>query len=218
MTEPPEPRRPEEGGGEDDELQDFLDSEQFAELGDDMLLDRIGRGEDDRTISDDMPDEEWELQDLLHDWKDDVEDVPVPPIAERAQEIHTLNQQFNTPTQGVAPTMMSESIAALNQVAEDTSAAGPIQEAQGTLEGSVLNSLQQAVARITELSGQATSATEGNAGDAGEIQSTAEHAANAVEEAIEAVQAATAAVSLAFQHEAMFRQTAGGIAQKYAGG
>ena len=54
MTEPPEPRRPEEGGGEEPseipELNEILDSEWFGEMEDDMLLDRIGQGDDDRSV------------------------------------------------------------------------------------------------------------------------------------------------------------------------
>jgi hypothetical protein len=61
-------------------MDELLDAEWLGEMGDDMLLDRIGRGDDDRTVQDfDMPDEDWELEDLAHDWRDDVEDVPVPP-------------------------------------------------------------------------------------------------------------------------------------------
>lgn len=78
MTEPPEPRDPTEGGGEDD----FL-----GELDDDMALDRLGRGED----------EDGELGDMLGSWRDDIESEPVPPIAERAQEIHELNKQYDKP-------------------------------------------------------------------------------------------------------------------------
>jgi DNA repair ATPase RecN len=135
MTEPPEPRDPEEGSG-DDELQEFLDSEQFAELGDDLLLDQIGQGEDERRLSDDIPDEEWELQDLLHDWRDDVESEPIPPIAERAQEIHELNQQYDAPPTegGTIPMSASEAAARLRQIAGDTAAVGTLREALSRLE------------------------------------------------------------------------------------
>jgi methyl-accepting chemotaxis protein len=84
VTEPPEPRHPEEGGGEDD----FL-----GELDDDMLLDALGRGED----------EAGELGDMLGTWRDDVESEPVGPIAENAQEIHELNQQYDRPAERPTP-------------------------------------------------------------------------------------------------------------------
>src|SRR4051812_20719770 len=62
VTEPPDPRDPDNVGDPEDfepelarELAEFLESEQFGELEDDMLLDEAGRGEDHRTIYDDMP-------------------------------------------------------------------------------------------------------------------------------------------------------------------
>lgn len=87
MTDPPEPRQP----GDDEEmtpeevaemreLQDFFDSEYFAEMGDDILIDNIAAGEDHRTIYDDLSDAEWELQDHLADIKEQTEDTPVPKL------------------------------------------------------------------------------------------------------------------------------------------
>jgi hypothetical protein len=83
MTEPPE------GNDEDD----FL-----GELDDDMLLDQLGRGED----------ESGELGEMLGGWRDDIDAEPVPPIAERVQEIHDLNQQYDKPAERSAPRTPTE--------------------------------------------------------------------------------------------------------------
>lgn len=133
MTEPPEPRRPEGGGGEEDwqqmerdairdfvadstpDMQDAIDQAREsmgAQAFDDAVAEVVRRanaprdeGEDDDylgEIDDDMlldngGDEDTELGDMLGAWRDDVDSEPVPPIAERAQEIHQLNQQFAEP-------------------------------------------------------------------------------------------------------------------------
>lgn len=97
MTEPPEPRRPEEGGGE--ELPDggvpFGDDDpiDWEQWDDDVLLDQIGSGQ-----AADEFDDVGELRDMLESWRDDVDSEPVPPIAERAQEIHDFNEAVDRAT------------------------------------------------------------------------------------------------------------------------
>jgi hypothetical protein len=135
VTEPPEPRRPEDGGGEDDYL---------GELEDDIDLDALGRGED----------PEGELGDMLGAWRDDVESEPVPPIAERAQEIHELNQQYDaSPTQEGTPMSASDEAARLRQIAGDTAALGMLQGVMQALDESraeVQNALGDGHSRLAD--------------------------------------------------------------------
>lgn len=132
MTEPPEPRRPEEDGGEDD----FL-----GELDDDMLLDQLGSGGEGGA---------GELSDMLGSWRDDVDSAPVPPIAERTQEIHDFNQAVDRatdppPREGTPPPMSAQDEATrLRQLATDTTIAGMLQGAADQLE-SLLGQVQAAL-------------------------------------------------------------------------
>src|SRR5690242_21638202 len=71
MTEPPD---------DEDELRAFLESEYFGEMADDMLMDEIGRGDDHRTIYDELPEGEDELQDALHDIHEQPDDEPIPRL------------------------------------------------------------------------------------------------------------------------------------------
>jgi hypothetical protein len=204
VTEPPEPRHPEEGGGDDD----FL-----GELDDDMTLDELGRGGA----------SEGELGDMLGAWRDDVESAPVGPIAENAQEIHELNQQFKLPearpdTGGSTGMSLQESIGILHGVAGNTAAAGPLNEASQTLSNTVLAAVQQAVEALAPLVGEAANATEGNAQLASEIQGSGEHAATAIEEAIDLVNSAIQTLDRALEHEQVFRQTCGDAGNRLAGG
>lgn len=256
MTEPPEPRDPEEGGGEDapdwdgmerDAVRDFVaDStpdmqeaidQARAEMGDeafdeavaevlrrvherddDMLLDQLGRGEN----------EAGELGDMLGNWRDDVNSEPVGPIAENAQEIHDLNQQYNRPAEPSGPRVphpegtthpmsLQESIGTLRGIADDTSVAGPINSVRDALTDIALAAAQQSVERLAELIGQARTATEGNDNATQEVSSTGEHAANAIEEVIDAINNAIQAATLAVEYEQQFRSTCGETGNRLAG-
>lgn len=100
--EPPEGPSPEDSEGPDWEemvaevlrrAHQLDDEEQFEALDDDILLDRLG------GASGDVPGEERsELTDMLGAWRDDVESEPVPPIAERAQQIHEFSKEIERAT------------------------------------------------------------------------------------------------------------------------
>jgi hypothetical protein len=215
VTEPPDPRRPAEGGGDEDydAIWESAGADEILDgLEDDALLDSIARG----TRGNLGPDELTELLSGLRDVPDST-DLYLPHLGrvERGENVLEPSGPRQT-SEGNPPSMMSESLALLNQVANDTSAAGPLAEANNGLEAAIGN-LIQSVSRVAELRDQALQAVNGNTVDEGEIGSAGEHAAGAVEEAIEAVNAAAAAISLAVQHEAAFRQTVGGVAQKHAG-
>lgn len=214
MTEPPEPRRPEEGGGEEDydASWDSIDADGLLDgLEDDALLDSIRDG----VRGDLGPDELGDLLAGLRDVPDKL-DIPMKNTSrvERGEDVLPPPRQTS---EGSAPNMLSESLAALNQVAQDTSAAGPLTEAKGDLENSALGKLMQAVSRIADMNTQALGAMSGNTNDEQIIGSAGEHAANAIEEAIDAVNAAIQAVSLAVDHEASFRNTVASIAAKHSG-
>lgn len=208
MTEPPEPRDPEEGGGEDDYYLNSLD--------DDMLLDALGSGGD----------ASGELGDMLGAWRDDVESEPVGPIAENAQEIHELNQQYDKPAEPPGPRApesggsmsLADVIARLQMVAGNTAAAGPLSAANSAVENDVRPQLMQAVEQLTEMFHNAAAAVEGNQNSAAEIQGAGEHAATAIEEAIDMTSAALDAITRAVEHEQVFRNTVTEVAGRMAGG
>jgi len=78
MTEPPEPRRPEEGGGDEDytDPDDFL--RELAEVeADDTTIDLIGQGFD-VTMSGPDAEAAQELADLFSGDRDRVRDAPLP--------------------------------------------------------------------------------------------------------------------------------------------
>lgn len=213
MTEPPEPRHPEEGGGDDEmrgyerEDESLSADEWLANFEDDVLLDSIAQG----VRGELGPDQLSELLSGLRDVPDAI-DIPVPNTArvERGENVlPPRTQKGNT-----EPMTTSESIAVLNQVANDTSASGSLNEAASTMENTVLASAMQAVEQLAGLIGQALQAVDGSTTSQGEISSTGEHAAGAIEDAIEAIQAAISAVKQAQEHEATFRQTAGAAASR----
>lgn len=228
MTEPPEPRDPEDGGGaDDDELREFLESEYFAEMSDDMLLDEIGRGEDHRTVSDEMPDEEWEMQDAAHDWRDEIEEVPLPDKLDPAAILaeHERRKKADGPpgprqtSEGTTPSMsLSEVIARLQMVAGNSAAEGPLAQAKAKLEDEVLPLLMQAVEQLVEIKNTGVAALEGNMNTHAELSGAAEHAAGAIEDAIALTQSAIAGTGQAACSAAAFRQTALDIAGRLSGG
>lgn len=177
MTGPTDAPPPEDDGGADDELREFLDSEYFAEMSDDMLLDEVSRGVDHRTISDDMPDEEWALQDKLHDWRDDVEDVPLPPkldpeaiIAEHLRHTNPAEPPGPRSTsEGTpAPMAISEDAQRIRVVADSQSAQGAIQ-----LANTNLGEVQISADRLTDAVGVLQEAADGIANDANTAASAA---------------------------------------------
>lgn len=109
---------------------------------DDELLDVIGRGGEGAA---------GELGDMLSSWRDDVDSEPVPPIAERTQEIHDFNQAVDRatdpprPTEGTPSPMSAQDEATrLRQLATDTTIAGMLQGAVDQLE-SLLGQVQAAL-------------------------------------------------------------------------
>lgn len=219
MTEPPEPRRPEdEGGGE---LEPDADApvgsdEWFDQLDDDVLLDQLGRGDD---IDDGA------LGELLSAERDRVQRQPLPPgtSPEVVQEIHDFNQEVDRATRppdsgGTNPMSLQESIATLSGIAGNTSASGPLSEANSAMSNTVLPAAQQAVEQLASMAGQARTAAEGNAELSSEVGSTGEHAANAIEEVIDLVNSTITAIGQAVEHEAVFRRTCESGATRLAGG
>lgn len=218
MTEPPEPRRPEEGGGAEDydaAWDDIGPDDLLDGLEDDALLDTIRDG----VRGDLGTDALTELLAWIRDQPDehDPRGLHLPNLGRAEQGENVLEPPGPRQTsERITPTMLSESIARLQQAAQDTSASGPLQKAKNSLDADVLGKLMQAVERIAEMVGGCVQAAEGAASGVAEIQSAGEHAAGAVEDAIEAVQAAAVAVDQATQHEHTFRTTVGNVAQSLA--
>lgn len=213
MTEPPEPRRPEEDGGEEDydatwETADA--NEILGGLEDDALLDSIAQG----VRGDLGPDELTELLSGLRDVPDAV-DIPVPNTARVERGENVLPPRS---TEGSAiPMSTQDSIAALNTVADSGASAGPLAEAKSVLESSVVPGLMQSVEQLAELRGVAMGATDGTTVSSDEVGSTSEHAANAIEDALALAQQAIAGVEQATQHVAAFHSAARSAAERLAG-
>jgi hypothetical protein len=244
VTEPPEPRRPEEGGGEEPseipELNEILDSEWFGEMEDDMLLDRIGQGDDDRSVHDEIPDEDWNLQDMAHDWRDDVEDVPIPPKLDPDALIAEAERRKKAapPTEGASqPVSINDDAQVIRAVANDSSASGAAQLAASNFGDVQMPStdrltdasatLQEAIGGLESGAGQAAGAAGGE--DAQTIQgaasvaieafnaalAAAEQACQMAEQFGQAVQAAKSAAESALAASENFRQICDGIAGKH---
>ena len=213
MTEPPEPRRPEEGGGEEDydAAWENADADEImGGLEDDALLDSIAQG-----IRGDLgPDELTELLSGLRDVPDSA-DIPMKNTARVERGENVLPPR--TPQEGSSQRMISESIAALQAVSGSTAAAGPLNEARSNLENTTSSMLTQAMQQLVELNGAAAQALEGNENGRAEVQGAGEHAVGAIEDAIELVQQAAAGVAQAIEHEAVFRNTASEVAGRLAG-
>lgn len=149
MTEPPEPRHPEEGGGEEDDAAEiqrraeergeqdrgYLSGDEdegvpgtdewFDAVDDDILLDQLGRGE---TPDLDDSDQLNEVMDKLAGWRPDVESTPLPPNTdpERIQQIHDLNQQWEGTSAVSAFEELGQQFAALTRLLQGIT--GPLEE------------------------------------------------------------------------------------------
>jgi hypothetical protein len=148
VTEPPEPRRPEEDGGEEEVpgLDELLDSDWLDEMEDDILLDRLGHGEDNRTIYDEHDDE---LQDAAHDWREDIEDVPVPPKLDPEALIAEANRRAQSSgSRGTSerndPVSAQDESARLLQLADSANSRYMCAEIVQDLDG-VLGQIQEAL-------------------------------------------------------------------------
>jgi hypothetical protein len=219
VSEPPEPRRPEGGGGDEDydAAWDSADADEiFDGLEDDALLDSIRDG----VRGDLGPDELAALLSRLRD-EPDATDIPVKNTArvERGENVLEPPGPRQTSERTTPAMSLSDAIGALQQAANSSAAQGPLAQAKAKLEGEVLPLLMQAVEQLVETRNAAVSALEGGAAaSAPGLQGAAEHAAGAIEDAIDLVNAAIPGVSQAGEHEAVFRQTALDIANKLANG
>lgn len=160
MSEPPE-----DDAYDDEELTAFLNSEYFAEMGDDMLIDRVARGEDNRTIYDETDEVEDRLEDDLHDIKEQPEDEPIPELVsveEAKRVIAEAKRKYEekkaaesrAQSQGETPMAISDDAQRVATIGNDETAAGAINEAKGDLEraqtalGQVGEALSAAVQKI----------------------------------------------------------------------
>lgn len=189
MSEPPE----DDGLSDEEsaELEEFLNSEYFAELSDDMLLDDVGEGKDHRTIYDDMPDEEWELQDHLADIKEQTEDEPIPELvsteeamkiiadAKKKHDEEKAAAERRAQSQGEDKVAISDDAQQLAVIGNDETAAGALNAAAtsvstainllsqvGEALSSVGQAMQHAQETVTSQSAQAGGLLGGDGGQA----------------------------------------------------
>lgn len=160
MSEPPD--EPSDGLSDEEraELEDFFNSEYFGELADDMLLDEAGRGEDHRTVFDEMPDEEWELRDHLADIKEQTEDEPVPELVsveEAAKAIAEAKKKYDEakaakdqPTQGDEPMAIADDAQQVAQIGNDETASQAMEQAIRALSDAI-GSLNSATEKLTSV-------------------------------------------------------------------
>lgn len=148
MSEPPEDNAYGDDAYDDEELTEFLNSEYFAELGDDMLVDRVGRGEDNRTIYDDTDEVEDRLEDDLHDIKEQTEDEPIPELVSvdeakrviaEAKKAYDEKKAAEARTQGKAEEHMaiSDDAQQVAQIANDETASQAMEQAVRSLEDAI---------------------------------------------------------------------------------
>jgi hypothetical protein len=248
VTEPPEPRNPDEDGGDDaemEELREFLDSEFFGEMSDDMLLDEISRGEEHRRVDDEMPDEDWALQDELHDWRDDVEEEPHPPKLDPKEIMAEYERRKKAeeppapraPSSGGAGSMaINEEAGRIRAIAENQSVSGAAQQAAGKIGEVQLNiqglsdasaALQQGLGSLENEAGMAAVSAggddgtelEGAGGRALEAFNTAiaqiEGVKNLAEQLASAMQSASSAAEAALEADQAFRQACSQVAGKH---
>jgi hypothetical protein len=97
VTEPPEPFDPDKVGNPEDfdpelarELAEFLESEQFGELADDIIIDEVSRGEDNRTIYDEYDEVEDPLRDDLMDIHEQPNDEPIPELVSTEEAMRII--------------------------------------------------------------------------------------------------------------------------------
>jgi len=189
VTEPPDDN-PEDFDPELlDELSDFLASEQFAELEDDMLLDQIGRGDDNRTIYDELPDEEEDLRDDLFDAQEAILETPIPDLLSiedaakaiaEGKKAYEERKAAEKRTQGEVEDKMaiSDDAQQVAQIANDETASQAMEGAIGALNDAI-GSLNAATTQLStaaqnlqaagdSASGQATQAGNLLGGDGGQ--------------------------------------------------
>jgi len=163
MSEPPG----DDDAYDDEELTAFLNSQYFDELSDDMLLDRVGRGEDNRSLLDDldMDDTEWQLEDDLHDLQEQPDDEPIPELVDRDEAKRIIAEakkkydekkaaEARAQIEGADPVAISDDAQRVATIGNDETAAGAINEAKSDLEtamtalGQVGEALSAAVQKI----------------------------------------------------------------------
>lgn len=176
MSEPPD------DAWDDEELEEFLDSELFAEMGDDMLLDRVARGDDDRSLVDDvdMDYAEWELQDYLHDLHDQPDDEPVPELVDREEAKRIIAEakkkydeqkaaEARTQSKGEDKVAISDDAQQVAQIANDESASQAMGQAVTALADAIgsLNAAEghlSTVGQNMQAAGEAASSQASQAG------------------------------------------------------
>lgn len=161
MTEPPEDNVHGDDAYDDEELTAFLNSEYFAEMGDDMLIDRVARGEDNRTVYDEYDDVEDQLEDDLHDIKEQAEDEPIPELvsveeasrviaeAKKAKEEREAAER-RTQSQGEDKVAISDDAQQIAQIAGEETAKQAMESAISSI-ADAIGQLQQAGQTLTSL-------------------------------------------------------------------
>lgn len=237
MIEPPEPRRPEDDGGEDD-IDEELEEEELAVLGDDVVLDVLGSGENL---------EGNDLTDMLGAWRDDVDSVPPSPgtAPEIIQEIHDFTQEIDRATTPPRSTSegrsmsISEEVAELRHIGESQAAVQAI--AGGSIsfsdaitiqirDNDAVQQLQHAAEQLAENrmravgllgAGEGAQAVDGAGQNAQASLESAIAAVSAaiakVDEALAAVQSAQAGISTVRDNAANFYETVKSAASQHGG-
>lgn len=162
------------------ELTELLESEQFAELSDDMLLDEVGRGEDHRTVHDEMPEEEWELQDHLADIKEQPEDEPIPELVSVDEAMKVIAEakkkhdekkaaERRDEVKEVEDVTISDDAQRVAAIGNDQTAAGAVNEAKSDLEaaGTALGQVGESLSAAVQKLQAAAETASGQAAEAG---------------------------------------------------
>jgi len=206
VSEPPEPRRPAEGGGDEDydAIWENAGADEVLDgLGDDALLDSIAQG----LRGELGPDELTELLSGLRDVPDAVDlHVPYTAAAERGENV------LPPRTTERAESVIAEDAARLRQLASPGAESAALTQATQELE-SCLRALQSAVEQIVSDTNTAVGLTGGD--EAGQIQSTGEHAGGAIEDTMGIVSNALDALTQAGEHCQAFRGALGDVAGRH---
>lgn len=159
------------------ELADMLESEQIDELEDDMLLDRVGQGDDNRTIYDEYDEVEDTLEDHLHDIKEQPEDEPIPELVSTEEAMKIIAEAKKKYEEKKAAegrdTAKGEEVP-ISDDAQRIAQIGNNEEAIGALAGASqdIDNAKQALSQAAEALGTAVqkmqSAAEKAGGDAAE--------------------------------------------------
>lgn len=159
------------------ELADMLESEQIDELEDDMLLDRVGQGDDNRTIYDEYDEVEDTLEDHLHDIKEQPEDAPIPELVSTEEAMKIIAEAKKKRDEKKAAesrdTFKGEEVP-ISDDAQRIAQIGNNEEAIGALAGASqdIDNAKQALSQAAEALGTAVqkmqSAAEKAGGDAAE--------------------------------------------------